>query len=250
MRERDERIQQRGRELVGLVARQLPQEFEVTGDTAAGWPAIGVALVSRMATTLGSILDLQAGQREADTATLARSLYEHAVHFAWLAEDPEAVRLEAWRRDDLRQRLKADADASHRGLNLLSPGRRDEYKAQVAGLRGHSLKLVDLAAEADASWAGKLPGMGQTDATSFRGMYSTLYRLYSGTAHPSVLGLNRVVDELGPTRRRVRLEGEYQSNGPYGIATVIFAVGLFVAGQSIGWPPAAEVLAVFDRHPD
>src|SRR5437773_1956879 len=139
MRERDERIQKRGRELVALVTSRLPQDFEVTGESAGAWPMAGVALLSRMATTLGSTLDLQQAELEADAATLARSLYEHAVCFAWLAADPEAKRLEEWRKDDLTQRLKADRDGARHGIEVLSPARRDDYKAQIASLRGHRL---------------------------------------------------------------------------------------------------------------
>jgi hypothetical protein len=61
---------------------------------------MGVALISRMATTLGSILDLRSNHLEADAATLTRSLYEHAVHFVWLAADP-STRVGRWRKSDV-----------------------------------------------------------------------------------------------------------------------------------------------------
>jgi hypothetical protein len=48
MRKRDRQIERRGRALIELVAGQLPQEFDVTGDGDA-WPAVGVGLLSRMA---------------------------------------------------------------------------------------------------------------------------------------------------------------------------------------------------------
>jgi hypothetical protein len=250
-RERDRVIQRRGRELTGLVALRLPQEFDVTSES--GWPAIGIALLSRMATTLESILDLQPAQHEADAGTLVRSLYEHAVHFAWLAADPSPSRMEEWRKSDLVARVKADDDMLAHGIHTLTDENRAKFIAQVAEMHGDALVLADLAIAADKYWAGKVPGMGaHTALISFRGWYASIYRHYSGMAHPSVRGLHRVVDDLGPTRRRIRLEDQYQSNGPYGIATFVFGVALYVASASatIGWPSADAIIDVFARNPD
>lgn len=249
MRERDRNIHARGQELVELATRHLPREFEVTGDADA-WPLIGTALVSRMTTTLGSILSLQPAQREVDTGILLRSLYEHAVHFAWMGADPSAGRIEEWRKDDLVSRLKADKDVRERGVELLTDEARSELETQVEQLRGDKLILTNLAAAADAYWAGKLPGMGgEGELKSLRGFYAMLYRNYSGVAHPTFRGLNHVVDDLGPTRRQVRLENEYEGNGPYGLATLIFGLALHVAAQTLGWPSPGEINAIFERHP-
>lgn len=248
MRERDQLIQRRGRALIQLVASRLPQEFEMLGDGEA-WPGAGVALLSRLTGTLGSILDLHVGMREADAAILARSLYEHSVHFAWLAADPSAARLKAWRQHDELMRVRADADARDHGI-ILSTADDAQIRAQLADLRGKELVLADLAVAADKYWAGRLPGLGtHREPQSFRGLYSTLYRHYSGMAHPTMRGLNRVTDHLAGNRRRIRLEEGYDGNGPYGMATVIFTFALYAAAESIGWPPADELNAVFDRYP-
>ncbi len=249
MRERDESIQQRGRELVEVAARHLPREFEVTGDGDA-WPFVATALVSRMTTTLRSILELHPAQLEADAGILLRSLYEHAIHLAWLGADPSAVRIEEWRKHDLAQRLKADTDAREHGIELFSDKDRAELQAQVERMHGGKLVLADLARAADQYWAGKLPGMGASpEVRSFRGLYAIAYRHYSGVAHPSFRGLNRVVEDLDATHRRVHLEAEYEGNGPYGLATVIFALALYVTTNTLGWPPDREIDAVFERHP-
>lgn len=126
MSDRAERIQKRGRELVQLVARRLPQEVEIGGDEL--WPAVSLGLLSRMAGTLESILDLQLRGHSADATTLGRSLYEHAVHFAWLAAVPSTARLQEWRKYDLQQRLKADTDMARFGRGFYT----DEQRA--AGL--------------------------------------------------------------------------------------------------------------------
>jgi hypothetical protein len=246
---RDERIRERGRALIELVAGHFPQEFDVTGDADA-WPLVGAGLVSRMTTTLGSVLDLLPGGREIDAGILVRSLYEHAVHFAWLGVDPAATRLEEWRKHDLTWRLKADTDARQHGVQLFTDDARTELEAQIGGLRGGELVLTNLAVAADRHWTGLLPGFDdQEEVKSFRGLYAILYRNYSGVAHPTYRGLNHVVEDLGPTRRRVGLEGPYDSNGPYGIATVIFALGLYVAGNTLGWPQGPDVNAIFERYP-
>lgn len=245
----DEHTHKRGRVLVALATRHFPQEFEVTGDADA-WPLLGAALVSRMTTTLGSVLDLQPTEREADAGILVRSLYEHTVHLAWLGAAPAPPRIEEWRKHDLASRIKADNDARDRGVQLFTDADRAKLKAQVALMTGGELKLANLAVAADQHWAGKLPGMGpQADVKSFRGFYAILYRNYSGTAHPTYRGLNHVIEELDPFRRRVVLEQPYASHGPYGIATVIFALGLYVAAHALGWPQAVEVNAIFGRHP-
>jgi hypothetical protein len=109
-----------------LVERRLPAEHEVTSDADA-WPLVGAALLSRITTMMRDVLRLQVAAREADAATLARSLYEHVVHFAWLAAEPTAERLEAWRKVDLQSRLTAD----NKSRELNEPLFSDTERAQL-----------------------------------------------------------------------------------------------------------------------
>jgi hypothetical protein len=85
-----------------------------------------------MTTTLRHIA-LQPLGRAVDAGTLVRSLYEHLVHFAWLAADPSPARMEEWRKNDLQMRLRADNDARLRGEKLYTDN------------------LLDAAAQCDAS---------------------------------------------------------------------------------------------------
>ena len=249
MNERDDVIQRRGRDLMTLVTERLPQDFDVAND--GPWPAIGIGLLSRMVTTLGSMLDIQPGRRELDAATLGRSLYEHAVHLAWLAADPSAQRLEEWRKDDLVARLRADADMRRHGVKLLTDERRAELQSEVKTLVGNPLKLEQLAIAADKHWKTRVPGLvGASLLTSFGGLYASLYRYYSGTAHPSMIGLNRVTSDLPNGGRQVHLENESEAMRPYGMATVVFALALHVAALAFGWPSKDEVNAVFERNPE
>lgn len=200
--------------------------------------------------TLQAILALQPAERETNAGILLRSLYEHAVHLAWLGAAPSAERVEEWRKHDLASRLKADTDTRKHGVKLFSDEARAELEAQVGQMQGHKLVLAELTVAADQHWTGKLPGMGASpEVNSFRGLYAVLYRNYSGVAHPTYRGLNPVVEDIGGTRRRVHLEAEYDGSGPYGMATVIFALGLYVTANTLDWPQITEMKAIFERHP-
>lgn len=54
---REWRIRRRARSLTKLVRERLPAEFAVTGDQDA-WPTVGTALLSRMTTTMETLLAL------------------------------------------------------------------------------------------------------------------------------------------------------------------------------------------------
>ena len=241
---------ERAEALTTLVDERLPMVFNVTSDADA-WPLVGAALLSRATSTLRHVFDARRDGQSVDAATLARSLYEHIVHLAWLAADPSAERIQAWRKVDLISRLKADTDARTIGEPLFDDQARAGVEAQVAGMEGPDrLKLANLAVAADKHWAGKLPEMAaHTQRDSFRGLYAVLYRNYSSTAHPSFMGLNHVIEDISPTGRRVVIEKPPADRGPFGMATVVYALGLYVAADSFGWPDPGRVTAAFDGFP-
>jgi hypothetical protein len=248
MTERDELIQQRGRALVELVAKQLPREVEISPEDF--WASVSLGLLSRMAGTLSSIIGLQPGGRRADAAILGRSLYEHAVHFAWLAADAGTARLQEWRKYDLQQRLKADSEMMRFAAGFYTSEQRAYVESQVASLSGRDLHLAQLAIAADECWIARTPGLVAGTTKSFAGLYASLYRHASGTAHPTALGLDRVTDDLSATRRRIRLEtAEPGGPDPYGMATIVFGVVLQVSSQALGWPSEAEIEEIFERYP-
>jgi hypothetical protein len=241
----------RAEALTALVEERLPMEFEVTGDVDA-WPLVATGLLSRATSTLRHIFGAGSGGQAVDAATLGRSLYEHIVHLAWLAADPSAERVQAWRKVDLLSRLTADTDVRRAGDQVFTDDARAALEVQIAGLEGpeRPFNLADLAIAADKRWAGVLPGMGaHTQVSSFRGFYAVLYRYYSSTAHPSFLALNHVVEDVTASRRRVVLEKPPEDRGPFGMATVVYALGLYVAAEALGWPDPDRVTAAFDRYP-
>jgi hypothetical protein len=80
-------------------------------------------------------------------------------------------------------------------------------------------------------------------------MYAIVCRYQSASAHPSAMGLNVVVQDITADRKRVVLEGPYERRGPYGMATVLYALALYVAAASLGWPDPDEIEAAFQRYP-
>lgn len=249
MRDRDTVIHARGQELIQLASGFFPQEHEVTGDADA-WPLVAAAMVSRMIGTMKAILALHPDELEADAGADVRRIYEQAVRLAWLAADPSADRIQAWRKSDLKSRLAADDDARDHGVPLFTDEQRAEVEAQVAKLAGGKTTIEDAAEEADLYWAGKLPGMGgKGEVKSWRGFYAIVFRNYSGFTHPTYRGLNPVVVDITATRKKVRLEEPYEGSGPYGMATVLFGLSLLITADVLGWPNAADVEAIFERYP-
>jgi Family of unknown function (DUF5677) len=256
----------RARTLAALVEARLPADFDVHGDEDA-WSWVATGLLARQAGTMLSLVDLEPSGRVTDLAVLVRDLFEHVVHLAWLGADPGRERVEAWRKHDLSERLKADRDATDHGVLILTAEERAEMERERGALTGGRLKLIDLAVAADQRWLGVLPGFDipddgdhddaeesedkEPDRQSFRKLYAIVYRHTSAFAHPSWRGLHRVTIDTGPTGRRVAMEQADRAYpfDPVGLGTLIFATGLFVAGEALGWPEREQVVAIFNRFP-
>lgn len=225
---------------------------EVHGDVDA-WPLIGTALVGQSTNLLLSIIDLSGTGRPSSATILLRGLFERAVYLAWLGVDPSAKRIEAWRKDDLKNRLIADSEWRERGVALLTDENRSAMENEVARLEGGRLVLADLAVQADQDWSGRLPSIdldAPGPARSFRGHYAVIYRYTSTAVHPSFSGLNRFVTETSSTGRTVGLQERELGEGwnPFSTATVIFGLCLYVASAALGWPAREAIDAVYQRY--
>ncbi len=238
--------------LAALADAHLPADFDVHGDQEA-WPFVATGLLARQAGTMRSIVDLEPSGRVTDLAVLVRGLFEQVVHFAWLAGAPGRERIKAWRKHDLSARLTIARDAHDHGVSVMTDDERAEMERERDSLRGGTLKLIDLAVAADERWQKVLPGFGAgPDGQSFRKLYAIVYRHTSAFAHPSWRGLHRVTIDGRAFARRVVMEQpdpEYPLD-PVGLGTLIFGTGLFVAGDSLGWPERDEILAVFEGFQD
>src|SRR4051794_21447918 len=105
---RSEQASRRSRAMLGLIDQLYPRTVPATG-AHHDWPAAGWAMLARSAGSLGSVMALLAPRRAIDAAVLARTLYEQAVTFAWIAINP-TEHARRWVRWDRRQRIKADND--------------------------------------------------------------------------------------------------------------------------------------------
>jgi hypothetical protein len=245
--QREDLAEARGRRLIELVVRHLPIEVQVT-DTTTLWRLVAPGLIARQAGTLDAILALRPLGRESDAFVLLRSLYEHAVTFAWLAADPGEDRLQQFEKSDAFARLGCDRDARKVGEPLLSESRRSELQQRIAQLSKQMPDLLQLAEGADAFWTGKIDGLaGSGQAGSFRGLYAIAYRHHSSIAHPTLIGLNRVSVEEDGGIQRVQMETRApDTHGPFGLGNILLALSLYIAGEVIGWPPQADVYQIFE----
>jgi hypothetical protein len=110
----------------------------------------------------------------------------------------------------------------------------------------------DLAAKAlavDRYWSPQVEALDETGLGTFRGLYTVLFRSHSGVVHATFRGLNAVVEDQSPTRRRVLARPSLDGRGAYGMATIVHGLGLLVAAQAVGWPSDADVHNVFDTYP-
>ena len=244
--ERDELAEARGRKLIALVDEHLPLEV---GPLALAdlWQLVGPALIVRQADSLEALLDLR-GRSEADAFVVLRSLYDHAVSFAWLAAAPGEERLGRFVRSDALSRLAMDDDAREVEVEVLESAARARFEAQAAELPRSMPTLLQRAEGADAHWAGRVPSLEDSSTTrSYRGLYAVAYRRQSAIAHASLMGLNSVVIDLPEGRRRVRRGGrDPEMQGPFGLGVILLAFTLFISAQTLGCPDAGAVAAAFE----
>lgn len=236
--------------LIELVEPSLEVEGDAGGPQTA-WPMVAPALLAHATSNLRSIVfRLRSDGAHNDASRLLRSLYDHIVTFAWLAADPP-TRLALWRKEDLEERLKIHREFAAAGEQLLPDADRKQMEHDVARLRGKTPDLASKAAMADKHWIPRIGGALRPDSlSSFRGFYTILFREHSGLVHATMRGLNHVTIDLAPPRKRVVLEAPLEGRvSPYGMASVVYGVGLLVAAQALGWPDANEVEAIFARFP-
>lgn len=245
--ERDQLAEDRSRKLIGLVHAHLPSEVRVAG-AADAWQLVGPGLLARQVGSLEALLALRPLDRQADAFVLLRTLYEHAVTFAWFAADPGEDRHRRFLKSDTVARLDADDDARKVGVPLLDAESRAKYEGQRGRLPKQMPDLLQRAEAADAHWVGKVPALKDSSEThSYRGLYAIAYRHHSAIAHPTLMGLNFVTVDLPGGPLRVQLEErDPEMHGPFGLGAILLAFSLLISGRTLGWPDAAAVEAAFE----
>jgi hypothetical protein len=245
--ERDNLAEQRGRTLIALAEAHLPIDVGPVGPADA-WQLVGPSLMSRQVGSLTALLALRPLGGEADPLVLLRTLYEHAVTFAWLAADPGEDRYRRFLKSDAVSRIAMDADARKVGVELLDDLQREEFQRQADELPKEMPDLLQRAEAADQHWVGRIPALEDSSSTgSYRGLYAIAYRRHSAIAHPSLMGLNTVTVDLADGYRRVQLERrDPDMHGPFGLGSILLGFSLFISNSTLGWPEQAAVKAAFE----
>jgi hypothetical protein len=151
------------REFLGYLRSSFPRRYYRQD---ADWSLFGAAALLRMCDTVASMMALMTAHKNGDARTLARSLYEQAVVFAWVAVDPK-TRLSRWRDQALKDDLARHNEAVPYGRQILSNAEIARAKAAV-GLPN----VESMARELDEYWPGRVSGLHPSgDLMSFHGMY-------------------------------------------------------------------------------
>jgi hypothetical protein len=230
--ERVAEARRRACELRRLTDGFLPRSVASPG-THEDWPLAGWAMLSRACGTLNSVVALIGERRATDAGVLTRSLFEQAVTFAWIAIDPRENAL-AWVRWDRSERQKAHNDRlQHGGPALLEPETLRDFAAVIAS--GPVMpNLAQRAEQADAHWSAQLAAVRNPN-TSFRGMYSIVYRTDSQATHAAVSSVEPVVVSAAPGEFQVLpVEQDPGDRSPFTRAPMLYGLMLLVAGPGLG----------------
>jgi hypothetical protein len=218
------------------------------------WAAIGPAFATRMMRTAEAMKSLVPLNSRLDGMTLARSLLDHTITFAWIAVDPDA-RLDVWLRHDFRKRLDFDRKAKQRGDATRWPFEplpeadsahyREFVRRPIADLPG----LPKMAAQADAHWLPRYPGeLAGQRAVSMESLYEDVYDLYSWQSHPTTVGLRQTWEVRS---QYVLFRGEDargRDHDPLHMGQLLFGVATLLVSLSLGWPSADEVLETLNGN--
>ncbi len=228
-----------------------PLEQPVPGEIGnPQWSWIGPAFIARLTEITAGIQHLVDPGLETEVASLTRSLYEHAVVFAWIGADP-AKRLRQWLRVDAGNQLK-----THKAFEAL--GVTDFLPPIVCGLytsladdptldAGFPRDLAGMACAADSDWprSGKL---------SFTVLYTAIFRQFSSVLHPTMLGLTLHATplEVSPgDSPQVILSYANLHDEATAVTTVVPLVlerALIVSADVLGWPDKSSVIEVTARY--
>jgi len=201
-----------------------------------GWPETGALMVGNMARMARAISGLS-DEFCYDAAILTRSLFEHAVKFAWICAKP-SDHFEQWKRADLLNRQKAVNDAQAVGIAEIADISVPE-PSEVVGIPS----LTAMCDVIDAFWLPQLPGGVTLKRYSFRGWYVGIYRHFSAATHGEGLAVQTLV-----SKSPAGLVQDFSARTfepAFKVAPFIFAMALFVSSRTFGGPTDSDILAAF-----
>ncbi len=231
-----------GSRLSAVYGRHAPRVVP-TDRTLTDWRVYSVALLARSHYLLESTQALH--KRAPDAAVLARVLYEHVVAFSWLCIAPEenVRKLLYW---ELCERRRSVNDMKSLGEDtdgLVGVGELEQLHG--ADFKPAEPGIPALAHEADEHWGPRLGPVWERGRGGLRALYPSLYRYFSSFTHPTVVGLHSFV-LLHEDGARIGRPRPGRAHGVT-LAPIVFALGLLVAGETLGWPPGADVMAAFEE---
>lgn len=231
---------ERTSKLIAVAGAFFPRDVETTR-RHDDWGVAGPAFVARSTRLAHALLELP-DEHEPAAGVLLRVLYEHVTLFAWIAVDPpnNAPR---WVRYDREQKLKAHNDAQAAfGLQLLKSEAKAAFEAERDAIADGLPGVPVLAKQADSHWSTRIQGFS-TDLYGLRGLYLAVYRQFSPLVHGSTDSLHRIVaGGPRPGVVSVGIEAALKEFNAFTIAPLVYALGLFVSGVTLGFPSRQSVL--------
>lgn len=150
----------------------------------------------------------------------------------------------------MRKRIAMDNAVKKFGSAVLEPDWRAALEAKLATAPTTRLPSVEqLALQADEFWKDRIRFFRETapGGKVFEMLYAGVFRYLSEFTHAAPAAIYRLVEDT-PKQRVVVLEPTTGPQRAVSFAPLAFALILFVASETVGWPSASEVHAVVSKH--
>jgi hypothetical protein len=247
--------------MIELARSTLPMTITPDGHPSPqeDWRVIRSAFVARIARTAESLSALVPLGARLDAIDLARSVFDHVLHLAWIGADSEA-RFPIWLKKDFQSRLDYDKKVRKRltsgtesrwSEQPLSDEDRAAYRAHVRAVGRDLPGLPQMAIEADQHWLSRYPaGLANSRTMSFVDQYEHIYDAYSWMAHPRLTGLQAFWDFLPQwTIVRTHEVGD-RAHDPLHMGQLLVGHGVLMSSLIRGVPSMAHVLEALSRNAD
>ena len=238
-------------DLVALGKPRFPHVVEKSEIPEHPFEVPGAALLSGAISTVESIAFLSQQERESDCNSLLRDLVDRAILFAWLAAAP-GERVDIWEKQDMRKRIAMADAVKEFGAAVLEPKWRAELEARIREAEAAKLPPTEqLAPQADEYWKERIRFFREVvpSGNVFEMLYAGVFRYLSGFTHAAPAAIYRLVEDT-PGQRVVIPEPTTGPQRGVSFAPLTFALILFIASETLGWPRASDVHAVCrSTHP-
>lgn len=210
---------------------------------------VSVGVLARCITTAEACLHLAQLGRRSDLMVAVRTLFEHVVIFGWLTGgDDGEHRMLLWQGYCDGQALRLDDEIARLGgERRISPETREQIADSSARLGDATMPgLADRAERVDREWADRLGFDPQhRDACSLRRTYSVVFRVGSAMAHPTVAGIDFLMDRQ-PAVVTVHLESPGRAHEALLPVPLLLGTALAMSASVLGKPDMSDINAYLD----